>query len=192
MGSHSKGVPAPDHGPVDWSAEDKVKIDEIFQRYPERRAGLLPVLWLAQQKWGWLSESVIRRVGLTMGLPPSDVLAVASFYTMFKKEPTGRYVLQVCHTLSCALRGADQIVSYLEGKLQIDPHTGHSPDGMFKLERVECLASCGSAPMMQVDEHFYELLTPQKIDEILDGFKSGRPLPTPRPEADQWTWNRVS
>jgi len=192
MGSHSKGVPAQDHGPVDWTAEDKVKIDDIIQRYPQRRAALLPVLWLAQQKWGWLSESVIRRVAATLDLSPSDVLGVATFYTMFKKEPTGRYVLQVCHTLPCALRGADKIVAYLESKLHIDPDTGHSPDGMFKLERVECLASCGSAPMMQVDEHFYELLTPQKIDEILDGFKSGRPLPTPRPEADQWTWNRVS
>ncbi len=192
MASHSKGPPATSHGPVDWTAEERVEIEEIARRYPERRAALLPVLWMAQQKWGWLSPDVLRRVALTMDLPPSDVLSVASFYTMLKKQPTGRYVLQVCHTLPCALRGANRIVDYIAAKLQIDPATGHSPDGLFKLERVECLASCGSAPMMQIDEHFYELLTEKGIDLIVDGLRSGRPLPTPRPEADQWTWNRES
>jgi NADH-quinone oxidoreductase subunit E len=179
------------HGSVDWSPEDLARIEEIISRYPEKRAAMLPLLWLAQEKWGWLSADVIRRVAKTMGVPPSDVFGVATFYTMFKKAPTGKYLVQVCHTLPCALRGADAIVEHLQKTLQVDEH-GQSADGLFTLERVECLASCGSAPMMQINEHFYELLTPQRCDQVIEAMRAGAPLPTPRPEASEWTWNPAS
>ena len=175
------------HGPVSWTAEEQATVQELFGRYPTKRAAILPILWMAQRKWSWLSYDVIALVASTVELPKSEVLAVASFYTMLKKQPTGKYTIQVCHTLSCALRGADPIVHHLEKALGIG--VGETTaDGMFTLQRVECLASCGSAPMMQIDDDFYELLTPAKVDEILAAFKSQKPLSTPRPEADEWHW----
>ena len=175
------------HGPVAWSAEDQREIDALFGRYPTKRSAILPLFWLAQRKWGWLSYDVLGLIASTLSLPKSEVLAVASFYSMLKKQPTGKYTIQVCHTLSCALRGADAIVHHLETALGIG--VGETTaDGMFTLQRVECLASCGSAPMMQIDDDFYELLTPAKVDEILAAFRTSQPLPTPRPEADEWQW----
>ncbi len=176
---------------VAWTEQELAEIEEIASRYPSRRSAMLPVLWMAQHKFGWLSLPVLELVAETVGVPPSEARAVASFYTMLKKKPTGRYVLQVCHTLSCALNGAEEIIRHIESKYDFDEN-GNTPDGLFTLERVECLASCGSGPMMQVGEHYYERLTPEKVDEILAGFESGEPLPTPRPEADEWQWNLQS
>lgn len=177
----------PGHGQVSWSEQDLVDIEAIVERYPERKAAIMPVLWKAQRKWGWLSLDVQRLVARTLGLPPSHVLAVATFYTMFKKAPTGRWLLQVCHTLSCELAGADRIIEHLRRRLQLDDQ-GNSADGKFTLMRVECLAACGSAPMMQVNDDFYELLTPERLDQILDALAADAPLPTPRPEVDRWVY----
>jgi NADH-quinone oxidoreductase subunit E len=186
--SHAAPPTPPSRGPREWTAEQRAKIDEIVARYPTKKAAVMPVLWLAQETFDWLDLDVMRLVGKTLELPPSHVHAVASFYTMFKKQPTGRYVIDVCHTLSCALVGADRIVAHLEKVLEVDAH-GNSRDGLFTLHRVECLASCGSAPMMQVNDHFYEFLTPERVDEIVAAFRAGSPLPTPRPEANEWQWN---
>lgn len=175
--------------PIEWSAAEQAEISEIAARYPSSRAALLPVLWKAQRKFGWLSLDVIRLVGKTLSLPPSDVLAVSSFYTMFKRQPTGRYLIQVCHTLSCQLGGADRLVERLKTALGITEGET-TPDGMFTLMRVECLASCGSPPMMQVNDDFYERITPEKVDAILAGLRAGSPLP--RPEVDQWHWTNPS
>lgn len=175
--------------PILWSADEAAEIEAIAAHYPERRSALLPVLWKAQRKFGWLSLDVIRLVATTLSLPPSDALAVASFYTMFKRQPTGRYLIQVCQTLSCALGGADRVVAHLKEALGIvEGET--TPDGMFTLMRVECLASCGSPPMMQVNDDFYERLTPEKLDAILADLRAGTPLP--RPEVDQWQWTNPS
>ena len=178
-------------GPVEWSAAEEAEIAQIVARYPTKRAAIMPVLWFAQRKWGWLPFDVMRLVAKTLELKPSEVLEVASFYTMFKKEPTGKYLIQACHTLSCALVGADRIIRYIENKLQLDEN-GNSPDGKFTLMRVECLAACGSGPMMQINDDFYELLTEKRVDEILDGMRAGEPLPLPRPEVDQWTYTPAS
>ncbi|MCB9764420.1 MAG: NAD(P)H-dependent oxidoreductase subunit E [Alphaproteobacteria bacterium] len=178
-------------GPLEWTDQDRAQIEQIRGRYPTSRAAIMPVLWHAQRKFGWLSFDVMRLVAETLGLHPSEVLEVASFYTMFKKEPTGRYLIQVCHTLSCALNGADRVVEYITQKLDIG-EDGHSACGRFTLMRVECLAACGSAPMMQINDDFYELLTEAKLDQILDGLSNDKPLPLPRPEVDQWTYTPVS
>lgn len=178
-------------GPVAWSDADQAELATIQARYPTQRAAVMPVLWHAQRKWGWLHPEVMRLVAQTLNLKPSEVLEVASFYTMFKKEPTGRYLIQVCHTLSCALAGSDRIIRYMQDKLQLDAH-GNSPDGRFTLMRVECLAACGSGPMMQINDDFYELLTEAKIDEIFEALRADKPLPLPRPEVDQWTYTPVS
>lgn len=191
MHKHSHG-PLPEiKGPIVWTDAEKAEIQEIASRYPNPRGALLPVLWKAQRKFGWLSTEVIRLVGQTMSLPPSDVLAVASFYTMFKKEPTGKYLIQVCHTLSCQLGGSEQVVNHLKRALGITEGET-TPDGQFTLMRVECLASCGSAPMMQINDDFYERLTPEKLDTIMDGLRRGNALPTPRPEVDEWQWTNPS
>ena len=106
-------------GPVEWSSADEAEIVQIVARYPTKRSAIMPVLWHAQRKWGWLPFDVMRLVAKTLELKPSEVLEVASFYTMFKKEPTGKYLIQACHTLSCALVGADRIIRYIEAKLQL-------------------------------------------------------------------------
>ena len=186
MSALSAPVP-PSRGPVEWSEAQQAEIAQILTRYPTKQAAVMSLLWMAQDRWDWLDFDVIRLVARTLELPPSQVQAVASFYTMFKKAPTGTYLLQVCHTLSCALLGADRIVAQLERKLEVDAY-GNSKDGLFTVLRVECLASCGSAPMMQVNEHFYERLTPAIVDQVIDGMRAGRPLTTPRPEVDQWTF----
>ena len=176
---------------VAWDDADKAAVQDMLAKYPNKRSAIMPVLWHAQRKFGWLHFKAIRLVAETLELKPSEVLEVASFYTMYKKEPTGKYLIQVCHTLSCHLGGADRVVDYITKKLQLDAH-GNSPDGKFSLLRVECLAACGSAPMMQIDDDFYELLTEEKIDAILDGLQNDKPLPLPRPEVDQWTYTPVS
>ncbi|NOY27141.1 MAG: NADH-quinone oxidoreductase subunit NuoE [Oligoflexia bacterium] len=188
--AHFPTPPLDGHGPVDWSPEDQAEIAELMTHYPTKRSALLPILWMAQRKWGWLSFDVMRLVATTVDLPPSEVYSVATFYTMLKKQPTGKYLIQVCHTLSCKLAGAEQIVDHIKKKLGISEGET-TPDGMFTLMRVECLASCGSAPMMQIDDDFHEQLTPDSIDAILDGLAQGQPLPSPRPEVDQWTFRSL-
>ena len=185
--SHN-GLQVASRGPREWTPEQRVKIDEIISRYPTKKSAIMPVLWLAQEAFDWLDLDVMRLVGRTLELPASHVHAVASFYTMFKKAPTGKYVIDVCQTLSCQLVGSDKIIAHLEKVLQVDAH-GNSADGLFTLHKVECLASCGSAPMMQVNDHFYEFLTPDSVDEIVAAFRAGNPLSTPRKEADEWQWS---
>ena len=182
--SHS-APSAASRGPREWSPEQRAEIDTILARYPTKKAAVMPLLWMAQDAWEWIDLDIMRLIGRTLDLPPSHVHAVASFYTMFKKAPTNRYHIQVCHTLSCAIVGADRLVEHIERRLEIDEH-GNSRDGLFTLLRVECLASCGSAPMAQINEHFYERLTPQIVDEVIDALRKGAHLPEPRAEADQW------
>ncbi len=174
------------HGDIAWTVTEQAEIARIVARYPEERAATLPLLWMGQQKWGWLSYDVLRLVARTLHLPPSHVLSVATFYTMFKKEPTGTYLIQVCHTLSCELMGSERIIDRIQDKLGIQPGET-TADGKFTLMRVECLASCGSGPMAQINEHFYELLTDERIDAILDDLANGGSV-TLQPEADRWTY----
>ena len=172
-------------GPREWSPEQNAEIALILTRYPTKKAAVMPLLWMAQDAWEWIDLDIMRLVGRTLELPPSHVHAVASFYTMFKKAPTNRYHIQICHTLSCALVGAEKIVAHIERRLECDEF-GNSKDGLFTLLRVECLASCGSAPMAQINEHFYERLTPEIVDQVIDALRAGTKLQEPRPEADQW------
>ena len=151
---------------IEFSKEELVKIEEIKSHYPSLKSALLPVLWLAQKKFGWISNEVIKYVGNLLGIPYSHVLGVASFYTMFFKKPMGKYHIQVCRTLSCHLRGAEQLVAMLKELLGIG--LGQiTPDGLFSLAEVECLGSCGTAPMMQINEDYHENLTRDRVNQIL-------------------------
>ena len=152
---------------VEFSEAAKKEYEAILKRYPEKRAALLPVLHLAQREFGWISTDVMEYVANLMDIPVGDVLDTASFYTMFHKKPMGKYHVQVCHTLSCALRGARKIYEAAEKKLKI--REGEvTPDGRFSLVKVECLGSCGTAPVVQINDDYYEGLTVEKFLEILD------------------------
>jgi len=155
---------------VEFSPATLDKFNEIIARYPKKEAAMLPVLYLAQREFGHIGQEAIDYVAKLMGQSSARVYGVVSFYTMFNMKPIGRHHIQVCRTLSCALRGAEMVTSTIKGKLGIEPGQT-TPDGRFTLSEVECLASCGTAPMMQVNDDYYENLTEGKIGEILDSLK---------------------
>ena len=152
------------------SAATLKKIDEAIARYPVKRSALLPALWLAQQEQGFCSLDAQEQIAEKIGESPAFVAGVVSFYTMFHTQPVGRHVVDVCTTVSCWLRGSDELVAHLEKKLGIK--VGETtPDGRITLRTVECLGSCGTAPMCQIDDDYHEDLTFDRIDRILDGMK---------------------
>lgn len=152
---------------VEFSPAAKAKFEEIVTRYPIRRAAIMPTLWLAQEEFGWLSNDVLEYVAGLLGLSPAFTASVASFYTMYYKHPVGKHHVQVCTNLSCALVGSDRIVDCLRTRLGIE--VGQTtPDGRFTLSVVECLASCGTAPMMQINDDFCENLNPERTLEIIE------------------------
>lgn len=148
-------------------------VKTIIARYPEgkHKSALLPVLHLAQMEFGgWLSPEAMDHVASVLNIQPIEVYEVATFYTMYHMKPVGNCVLEVCRTGPCWLRGAEDIVAHIEKKLNIKEGET-TKDGMFTLKTVECLASCGTAPMMQVGETYYENLDCNAVDSILENFR---------------------
>ena len=144
------------------------KINEIKSRYPDEKAALLPLLWIIQEKYGWISEDAMRCAGDLLNMPYENVLGVVTFYTMFNKQPRGKFHLQVCTNISCMLRGGYELYKYMEDKLKSE-----KSEAVFTIEEVECLGSCATAPMMQVNnKEFYENLTKEKIDELIEHFRN--------------------
>ena len=136
-------------------------------RNPKKRAMLLSALYIAQEQYGWLSPEAIQRVADRLELTPGQVFSTASFYTMFKLEPQGRYAVQVCEGLSCYLvGGAEPVIEQVKQRLQIEPGET-TPDGRFSLEVVQCLAACDLAPAIKVNDELYGDLTPEKLDALL-------------------------
>jgi NADH-quinone oxidoreductase E subunit len=155
---------------VEFSPETLKKFEETVRRYPKKEAAMLPVLYLAQQEFGYLGPEAIDYVAKLMDQSPARVHGVVSFYTMLNMKPIGRHHIQVCRTLSCALGGAEKITDFIRKKLAVD--LGQTTaDGRFTLSEVECLASCGTAPMMQINDDYYENLNEEKVTEILDSLK---------------------
>jgi NADH-quinone oxidoreductase subunit E len=151
--------------------ERQKELEEILARYPNRMAACLPVMHLAQNQRGYIDDEVTQWVADTLKLSTAHVFGVATFYSLFNTAPVGRHQVWVCRTLSCALRGADQIVAHCERRLGI--HCGDTtPDGSITLRTAECLASCGTAPMMQVDRDYHENLTLDQVDVLLDRLRS--------------------
>ena len=135
---------------------------------PAKRAMLLSALYIAQEQEGFLTRESIAKVACRLGLPPGEVYSTATFYTLFRTEPVGRFVIQVCDGLSCYLaEGAERVVDYISAKLGIKPGET-SADGRFTLSTVQCLASCGTSPAMRINDQLYENLTPAAIDAILE------------------------
>jgi NADH-quinone oxidoreductase E subunit len=158
---------------VSFSPEALAEYEEILTHYPERRAALMAVLWLAQREFGWLSPAVEKYVATLMELPLAWVEGVTSFYTMYWKKPVGKTHFQVCTGPSCYLRGADDIVSAISKRMDIRPGQV-APDGRCSLERAECLGSCGTAPMMQIsNDRYVENLTVEQVLEMLARIERG-------------------
>lgn len=157
-----------------FSDDAAALIDKIIRRYPEgkQKSALIPLLHIAQAEFdGWLSVPVMEKVAEILRIQPVEVFEVASFYTMFNLKPVGKCLIEVCRTGPCWLMGAEDIVKYMEKKLHIKEGET-TPDGMFTLKTVECLASCGTAPMMQIGQTYHENLTCEKVDEILNDYRS--------------------
>jgi NADH-quinone oxidoreductase subunit E len=149
-----------------FTTENLEKIEALKKRYPSPKALSLPCLWMAQYQEGHISLEAIEEIARLTDWPPMEIYRVATFYTMFHLEPVGKYHIQLCKTLSCALCGKAEILAKLQEKLGIQPGES-SEDGRYTLTQVECLGSCGTAPVMQINDRYYENLTPEKVDTIL-------------------------
>jgi len=148
------------------SEQAKAEIEQLKAKYPDARSVLLPALDIAQREVGYLPPAALRAVAEAVGLPAIEVESVASFYSMFYRHPVGRHVIQVCTNVSCSLMGAEHIVDVLQRKLGIA--AGETTfDGQFTLRTVECLGSCGTAPVVQINDDYYENVTEARLDEIL-------------------------
>jgi len=155
---------------LEFSPETLAKFERIIARYPKKEAAMLPVLNLAQREFGYIGDEAVAYVAKLMDQSPAQVLGVVSFYTMLNMKPIGRHHIQVCRTLPCALNGAEKITAFIKAKLGIE--VGQTTaDGRFTLSEVECLASCGTAPMMQINDAYYENLTEARVTEILDSLR---------------------
>ncbi|HOP08085.1 MAG TPA: NADH-quinone oxidoreductase subunit NuoE [candidate division Zixibacteria bacterium] len=151
--------------------ESVARIKEKAARYPSAKSAILPAITVAYRQVGHLNNEIYHEISKIIGVPYVEIAEAATFYTMFPKEPVGKYLIQVCHNISCSLLGADGLISYLEQKLGIKKGETTS-DGLFTLISVECLGSCATAPMMQINQDYYENLTREKVDQILEELRS--------------------
>ena len=157
-----------------FSDEAMQTVQKMIKRYPEgkHKSALLPILHIAQAEFGgWLSPETMDYVGSVLNIKPIEVYEVASFYSMFNLKPVGKCLLEVCRTSSCWVRGAEDVVNYLEKKLGVKEGET-TADGMFTIKTVECLGSCGTAPMLQCGASYHENLTFDKIDKLVDDYRS--------------------
>ncbi len=151
--------------------EREREVQSILSRYPNKMAACIPVLHLCQDQNGWVSDEVTLFVAKKLDLPPAHVKGVVTFYSLFNQEPVGTHQVWVCRTLPCALRGAGDVLKHCEKRLKI--HAGQTTtDGKITLRTAECLASCGTGPMIQVDKEYHENLTLEAVDKILDGLRA--------------------
>ncbi|MBK8572117.1 MAG: NAD(P)H-dependent oxidoreductase subunit E [Geothrix sp.] len=147
-------------------------------KYPDKLAATLPALYIAQREFGFVSLSAMKAVAKAIGIPEGHVFGVATFYTMYQKAPVGKYHFSVCTNISCALRGAAQLLEKVCEKTGVQPGAGPSPDGMWSVEEVECLAGCGVAPCVQVNHDVYEeLVDEQKLIDVMEACKRGEYRP---------------
>ena len=148
----------------------KKRIEGVLAHYPNKQAGLLPVLRLVQSEKGFISAEDERIVAALLGLRPIKVREVVTFYTLFARKPLGKFHIQVCSNLSCSLAGGERILEHLKARLGL--RIGQTtPDGKYTLTEVECLGACEQAPCMMVNFDYYGNLDPEKIDQILEGLK---------------------
>ncbi len=157
-----------------WSQATQETAREIIARYPEKRSAVMPLLYLAMAEDGWLTDEGMAEVAEWTGITPAQVQSVASFYTMYKREPTGRYLISCCTSISCMLLGSDDVLHALEDESGV-PHGETDAEGVISVEHAECLGACGGAPAVQVNYVLIEGVTPEKARELVNWLRAGRP-----------------
>jgi len=153
---------------VAFSEAGRAEFERLLTRYPERNAVILPALHLAQREFGYVTDEAIVYIAGLLDTSPAVIEGVATFYTMFNRRPMGKYHVQICRNISCSLLGAEALIAHVSRKLGIRPGET-TADGKFTLSEVECLGSCGTAPVMQINDDYHENLTEARVDAILDG-----------------------
>jgi NADH-quinone oxidoreductase E subunit len=153
-----------------FSQSAAVEIKAIISRYPSPSSAILPVLFIAQREFGWLSNDALKAVSLELDVPPAAVKGVATFYAMFNDKPTGRHMIQFCTNVACMLFGSESLLHILSNKYSIEPG-GTSPDGRFSLALIECLGACDTPPAMIVNNDLHTSLTVERILEILESYE---------------------
>ena len=156
-----------------FNSENLQRARNTIARYPRTRSALIPLLHLAQEQDGWLTEDAMEHIAELLGITSAEVLGTASFYEMFKREPVGRFLIGVCTNIACLLNGGEELLEHAEQSLGIKAG-GTTPDGAFTLEGMECLAACGGAPCLQVNYRYFENVTGQQFDDLVAGLRAGR------------------
>jgi NADH-quinone oxidoreductase subunit E len=157
---------APAGRPAEFPPAALERIEKILSRYPTKQAALLPVLWVAQETWGWISREAAEEVARILELPAAHVAGVLTFYTMYNLEPVGRHLLQFCTSISCHLAGAEGLVDHCRNRLGIELG-GTTPDGKFTMVEVECIAGCDRAPSMMVNDAYHEPMDLASLDALI-------------------------
>ena len=153
--------------PAEFPPEALARIEKILSRYPTRQAALLPILWVAQETWGWISKEAAEEVARIVEVSPAHVDGVLTFYTMYNLEPVGKNLLQICTSISCHLAGADRLIERCRERLGV-PLGETSPDGKFTVIEVECIAGCDKAPSLMVNDTYHEPVDETALDALLD------------------------
>jgi len=173
-GRHKSARQLPEEGPAFvYTADNRAKLEEICARYPadQRKSAIIAALYLAQHQQGYLTQNAMRHVADAIGCTPAEVEDVVSFYTMFYTRPVGKYVVQVCRTLSCALMGAERVTQELAHVLGVAPGDTDAP-GDFTLLEVECLGACDRAPVVGVNDHWHECQNPEDARALIEGLRA--------------------
>ena len=155
------------------SEELKAKFDQVIARYPVKRSAIVPLLMFGQDEIGYVSDELVEEIAQRVEVGPIEVIEDIGYYSMLHRKPIGKYNFQVCTNISCLLCGGEEILEHCSKRLSIG-HKQTTPDGLFSLEEVGCLGACCGAPAMQVNYEYYEDLTPEKIDRLIEQLKSGR------------------
>lgn len=157
-----------------WSEESRKRVQQLLGKYPEKRSAVMPLLYLAMLEHGYVTEEGMQQVAVVTGLTSAQVQSVASFYSMFKREPIGKYLVSVCTSISCFLRGADEVLAAIADESGV-PDGELGSDGVFSVEHVECNGACGGAPVVLVNYEMIESVTPDKARELVRWLRDGRP-----------------
>ena len=153
--------------PAEFPPEALARIEKILTRYPTRQAALLPILWVAQETWGWISKEVAEEVAKIVEVSPAHVDGVLTFYTMFNLRPVGKSLLQICTSISCHLAGAERLIERCRERLGVSLEQT-TPDGKFTVIEVACIAGCDKAPSMMVNDTYHEPVDEKTLDALLD------------------------
>ena len=153
--------------PAEFPPEALARIEKILSRYPTRQAALLPILWVAQETWGWISKEAAEEVARIVQVSPAHVDGVLTFYTMYNLRPVGKNLLQICTSISCHLAGADRLIERCRERLGVNLEQT-TPDGKFTVIEVECIAGCDKAPSVMVNDTYHEPVDEKALDALLD------------------------